>query len=464
MRVLMATAELTPLASTGGLGAAVSGLVRALRSRGDLEVELVLPDYGGVELGGETVLDLSVPSWAGWARARSGTHPTNDALHLVSVPAMARPHPYVDPVTGVAWADNDRRFFSYCAGVAALAEELDVDVVHINDWHTAAVLPLLAEPRPSVLTIHNLAYQGNADAMWLDLLGPRSVPYRRYDHTIPLAGAIASADRVIAVSPNYANEIRTPEGGMGLYEDLVARGDDLVGIRNGIDVEMWDPSTDTDLPTTYDRGSLGDRPTNTAALRRQLGLAESSGPLIGTVTRFTHQKGVDRVLALTPYLAGMDAQLVILGSGDPDLAAAGAAAAAADPARVALIDDYDPVLAHRIFGAADLFAMPSRFEPCGLAQMQAMQYGCLPVVTDVGGLHDTVTDLDADDDAGTGFVAVTNDDLGWLDVVHRAVRGWRDLDRRRRAQRNGMSDDWSWDEPAAEHVAIYREITGPLEA
>lgn len=456
----MATAELTPLASTGGLGAAVSGLVRSLRARADVDVELVLADYGGVELDDETAMELSVPDWAGWARVRSGTHPSNGELHLVSVPAMARPHPYVDPVTGVAWADNDQRFFAYCAGVAALAERRGVDVVHLNDWHTAAVLPLLAEVRPSVLTIHNLAYQGNADVRWLDLLGPRSAPYRRYDHTIPLAGAIASADRVIAVSPNYAREIRTPEDGMGLDEDLVARGDDLVGIRNGIDVEMWDPSTDGDLPAAYDLPGIARRAANTVALRRQLGLIETAGPVIGTVTRFTHQKGVDRILALAPYLAGLDAQLVVLGSGDPELAAAGAAAAAADPDRVALIDDYDPVLAHRIFGAADLFAMPSRFEPCGLAQMQAMRYGCLPVVTDVGGLHDTVIDLDADDEHGTGFVAVTNDELGWLDAIHRAVRGWGDLDRRRRAQRNGMSTDWSWDQPAADHLAIYRAITG----
>jgi starch synthase len=458
VRVLMATAELTPLASTGGLGAAVSGLVRALRARGDVDVELVLPDYGGVELDGERERELDVPGWAGWGRVRSGTHPTNDALHLVAVPGMARPHPYIDPVTGVAWADNDRRFFAYSAAVAALADDLDVDVVHVNDWHTSAVLPLLREPLPSVLTIHNLAYQGNADPMWIDLLGPRGGPYRRYDHTIPLAGAIATADRIIAVSPHYADEIRTPEDGMGLHDDLIARGDALVGIRNGIDVEVWDPATDADLVAPYGTSTLDRRQTNTVALREQLGLAESRGPLIGTVTRFTHQKGVDHIFALAPFLAGMDAQLVVLGSGDPDLAAAGAALAAAHPDRIAVIDDYDPVLAHRIFGSADLFAMPSRFEPCGLAQMQAMRYGSLPVVTDVGGLHDTVTDVDARPAGGTGFVTTTNDELGWLDAVHRAVRSWYQVDRRRRAQLAGMTRDWSWDEPAAEHVEIYREL------
>lgn len=457
VRVLMATAELTPLASTGGLGAAVAGIVQALRRIDDVEVDLVLPDYEGVELRDEEVHDLAVPSWAGWARVRTGTHPSIGALHLVEVPAIRRPHPYVDPVTGVAWGDNDRRFFAYCAAVAAWAERRDADVVHVNDWHTSAVLALLAEPRPSVLTIHNLAYQGNADPGWIDVLGPRGGPYRRYDHTIPLAGAIALADRIVAVSPNYAAEIRTPEGGMGLHEDLVARGDDLVGILNGIDTEAWDPATDELLDATYGRSTLARRVANTAALRADHGLVDD-GPLIGTVTRFTHQKGVDRIFALAPYLRGMRAQLIVLGSGDADLAAWGAAIAAEHPDRVAVIDDYDAVLAHRIFGSADLFAMPSRFEPCGLAQMQAMRYGCLPIVTDVGGLHDTVVDADAHPDTGTGFVATTNDELGWLDAVHRAARAWSIRKRRTQAQRNGMAQDWSWDGPAARHVELYRSI------
>ncbi|MEO1064979.1 MAG: glycogen/starch synthase [Actinomycetota bacterium] len=457
VRVLMATAELTPLASTGGLGAAVAGIVQALRRIDGVEVDLVLPDYGGFELDDEEVHQLAVPPWAGWATVRTGTHPAIGELHLVEVPAMRRPHPYVDPVSGVAWGDNDRRFFAYCAGVAAWAERRDVDVVHVNDWHTSAVLPLLGELRPSVLTIHNLAYQGNADPGWLDVLGPRGAPYRRYDHTIPLAGAIAVADRVVAVSPNYAREIRTPEGGMGLHDDLLARGDDLVGIRNGIDTEMWDPTTDEHLEATYGRSTLERRARNTAALRADHGLVDD-GPLIGTVTRFTHQKGVDRIFALAPYLRAMGAQLVVLGSGDPDLAAWGAAVAAEHPERVAVVDDYDAVLAHRIFGSADLFAMPSRFEPCGLAQMQAMRYGCLPVVTDVGGLHDTVVDADLDPAAGTGFVATTNDELGWLDAVHRAVRGWNVRKRRVPVQRNGMAPDWSWDDPAAQHVELYRSI------
>ncbi len=457
VRVMMATAELTPLASTGGLGAAVSGIVHALRRIDGVDVDLVLADYGGIELDDEEVHDLHVPGWAGWARVRVGTHPSIGMLHLIEVPAMRRPHPYVDPVSGVAWGDNDRRFFSYCAGVAAWAERLDVDVVHLNDWHTAAVPALLSTPRPTVLTIHNLAYQGNADPGWLDVFGPRAGAYLRYGDTNPLAGAIALADRIVAVSPNYAAEIRTPEGGMGLDEDLRARGDDLVGILNGIDTDVWDPSTDEHLGVTYDSATLVERPANTAALRSDLGLADD-GPLIGMVTRFTHQKAVDRVFALAPYLEGIGAQLAVLGSGDPDLAALGAHLAATRPDRVAVVDDYDAVLAHRIFGSADLFAMPSRFEPCGLAQMQAMRYGCLPIVTDVGGLHDTVVDADRDPVSGTGFVTVTNDGFGWLDATHRAVRGWHDGSRRARAQRNGMAIDWSWDGPAAQQVALYEQV------
>lgn len=457
MRVLMATAELTPLASTGGLGAAVAGIVHALRRIDDLDVDLVLPDYGGIDLDDEEVHDLPVPGWVGWARVRVGTHPSIGALHLIEVPAMRRPHLYDDPTTGRAWADNDRRFFAYSAAVAAWAERLDVDVLHLNDWHTSAALALLTEPRPSVVTIHNLAYQGNADPGWLNVLGPRAGAYFRHGHTIPLAGGIALADRVVAVSPNYAAEICTPEGGMGLHEDLLARGGDLVGILNGIDTDVWDPSTDEHLDVTYDATSVARRATNTASLRADLGLVDG-GPLIGMVTRFTEQKAVDRVFALAPYLEGLGAQLVVLGSGDPELAALGARCAAEQPDRIVVVDDYDAVLAHRIFGSADLFAMPSRFEPCGLAQMQAMRYGCLPVVTDVGGLHDTVIDADRDPEHGTGWLTSTNDMLGWLDAVHRAVRGWSDPDRRARAQRNGMAPDWSWDGPAAQQVELYRSI------
>ena len=452
----MATAELTPLASTGGLGAAVAGIVHAIRRMDDVQLDLVLPDYGGVELDDETAHDLQVPSWAGWARVRTGTHPSIGALHLIEVPAMRRPHLYDDPVTGRAWADNDRRFFAYSAAVAAWAEHLDVDVLHLNDWHTSAALALLHRPRPSVLTIHNLAYQGNADPGWSHVLGPRAGAYLRHGHTIPLAGGIALADRVVAVSPNYAEEIRTPEGGMGLHDDLLARGDDLVGILNGIDTDVWDPATDEHLEATYGPSTLARRADNTAALRADLGLTDD-GPLIGMVTRFTEQKAVDRMFALAPYLDGL-AQLVVLGSGDPALAQLGARLSATHPDRVVVVDDYDAVLAHRIFGSADLFAMPSRFEPCGLAQMQAMRYGCPPIVTDVGGLHDTVTDADRHPADGTGWVTTTNDLPGWIDAVHRAVRGWHDVDRRTRAQRNGMAPDWSWDGPAAQQVDLYRSI------
>ena len=457
MRVVFATAELAPVATVGGLGSAAAGLGTELRRQG-VDVEFVMPDYGGVELAGESTIDLDVPSWVGRARLRIGQHPVVGRLHLVSVPGMARPHPYLQP-NGEGWIDNSERFFRFARAVAAYVELDPPDVVHLNDWHTGPVLAALDDPPPTVLSLHNLAYQGVTDGSWLGLIGPRSRHFEWWGGTNPLAGALALADRIVAVSPHHATEIVTREGGFGLDEQLRHRGGDVVGILNGIDTDVWNPATDTLIEEVFDPATLDRRDANRRALHDRLGLIDDRVPLAAVVTRLTHQKGIDLLVPLVPLLDQIPMRLAILGSGDAGLAAHLHHLADEHPGSFAFVEGYDESLSHPMFAGADVYLMPSRFEPCGLAQMQAMRYGAVPIVTAVGGLVDTVVDADLDR-RGTGFVAgrVASEDL--LAAMFRAARRIRDRRRHRSLQRRMMGVDRSWRLPAAEYSALYAEVSG----
>ena len=457
MRVVFATAELAPVATVGGLASAAAGLGAELRRQG-VDVELVMPDYGGVELADEVVVDLDVPSWVGPARVRIGQHPVVGRLHLVAVPGMARPHPYLQP-HGEGWVDNSERFFRFARAVAAYIELDRPDVVHLNDWHTGAVLAALDDPPPTVLSLHNLAYQGVTDGSWLDLIGPRSAHFEWWGDTNPLSGALALADRIVAVSPHYATEIVTREGGFGLDEQLRMRGDDVVGILNGIDTDVWNPATDTLIDAVFDAATLSRRDVNRRALHDRLGFAVDGVPLATVVTRLTHQKGIDLLVPLVALLEQIPMRLAILGSGDAGLAAHLHHLAGEYPNSFAFVEGYDESLSHLMFAGADAYLMPSRFEPCGLTQMQAMRYGAIPIVTAVGGLVDTVLDADLDR-KGTGFVAgrVASEDL--LAAMFRAARRLRDGRRHQALQRRVMSIDWSWRLPAGEYSALYAELAG----
>jgi starch synthase len=458
MQVLFATAEFAPVAVVGGLAAASAGLVHELRRQG-VEVTLVLPDYGGLTLAGEERLAIDVPAWAGPASARRGRLEAVGDVVLVDVPGIARTHPYLTP-SGHGWADNDHRFFAFSAAVASLYRSFDADVLHLNDWHTATALAHFPELPPTVFTIHTLGYQGTADLGWLRVFPHRPEIFEMWHSCNPVAAAIRLSDLVVAVSPTYAREIRQPAGGFGLDGLLRGRGDAVVGILNGIDTGIWDPQSDAALAAPFSASDLSGKDDCRMALRAELGLEECGGPVVAMVTRLTDQKGVDLVLACVPFLEGMNAQLVVLGAGDVSLATALLAAAEKYPGRVVFRDGYNDALSHRIIAGADLFVMPSRFEPCGLAQMQAMRYGTLPVVTGVGGLCDTVIDLDTEPTRGTGFVASNADALSVLDALHRAVRGWGNRQRRQAARRRGMKTDWSWTVPAAEYIAHYRSLSG----
>ena len=458
MNVLFATAELTPVARVGGLAEAAAGLVRALRDAGT-NVEVVLPDYDGQPLVDQTEVAVEVPWWVGPVRVRRGRHAGVGDLTLVSVQGNERPHPYVDD-DGWAWPDNDHRFMAFSAVVAALAVQRGPDVVHLNDWHTAAATGMLPVAVPTVLTIHTLGYQGTMGRSWLEHLGPDAHRFAWHDATNPLAGAVELADRVVAVSPHYAQEIVTEAGGMGLHHRLAGLGDRLVGIRNGIDTAIWDPTVDPHIAASFGVDDRRGRAACRGALAAECGWPDDNVPIVATVSRLVEQKGIDLLLDVVRFLPHVPARLAVLGSGDPDLAAGLRDAATIHPGQVFFVDGYDEPLAHRIFAGSDLFVMPSRFEPCGLAQMQAMAYGSIPVVTDVGGLHDTVTDADTDRGGGTGFVSADVDAAGLVDALHRAARALRHSARRRAIQGRGMAEDWSWTGPADRHLALYRDLVG----
>ena len=457
VNVLFATAELAPLVSVGGLAAAASGLVDALRRSG-VDVTVVLPDYSGVELEDERDVEIDVPAWVGEVQVRRGVVAGLGELTLVDVPGIARPNPYVD-ADGNGWWDNDRRFFAFSAVVASLARAEHPDVVHLNDWHTATALAHLDPSMPVAFTIHTLGYQGQSDPGWLGVFPRNPQSFFFGGACNPVAGAIRTADVVIAVSPTYADEIVEPAGGFGLDGLLRERGDRLVGIRNGIDTTVWDPSADPFLAAGFGLGRMEAKAAARSAVLAEMGLPDDpTVPLLAVVTRLVDQKGVDLLLGTLPYLSTMPARLAVLGSGDRWLADALTAAASANPDWVAFRNGFDNALSHRLIAGADLFVMPSRFEPCGLAQMQAMRYGTIPVVTDVGGLHDTVEDIDLDRSAGTGVRAHAATVEALVDALHRGVRAWSNRARRDAMRKRGMSADWSWDRPAAEHIAWYERI------
>ena len=462
VHVLFATAEMEPLVSTGGLGAASAGLVAALRRDG-VRVTAVIPGYQAWTLESERTVTLDVPAWVGPTVARLGVAEGIGEVAIIDAPSLERPHPYVDPATGTGWRDNDHRFFAWSAAVAALAAVVEPDVVHVNDWHAAAVLAQLRPGPATVLSIHNLAHQGWCDPGWIDVLGPLGERYRWKNSVNALAGAIALADRVVTVSPTYAREITTESGGMGLDALLASRGDDLVGILNGIDTDDWDPSTDPAIVATYDHTSVARKADNQAALCTELGLDASPGPLVVSVSRFDYQKGIDLLGHVGGIVAGTPARLALLGSGDWETEAAMARLAEAHRGRIAFRQGYDAALAHRMFAAGDLAVIPSRFEPCGLTQMQAMRYGTIPVVSDVGGLHDTVVDADASSRSGTGIVLRSVDGAGIVDGVHRGARLVSNKARAGRVRGRGMAIDWSWTVPAARYRALYEGLVSSRE-
>lgn len=456
-RVLFATAELAPLARVGGLAAASAGIVAELRRQG-VDVHLVVPDYFGTPLEDEVVMPITnLPSWFQPAYARRGRLAGIGEITLVETLGIRKPHPYTDE-NGHGWFDNNARFFGFSAAVGAICAATQPDILHLNDWHTASAPGFVWPTPPIVMTIHTLGYQGQTSAGWLNGFWHFREWYFHRGDCNPLAGGIRLADLVVAVSPTYADEIRQPNMGFGLDAILREKGDRMVGILNGIDTIEWDPLKDGHLPQTFGQTTLARKAASRAEVFRRFGLAETDGPLLVMVTRLVNQKGVDLLFPLLGEIEAMGARVAFLGSGDRHLAEALEGASRHFAGVVGFINGYDESLAHQMFAGGDVFLMPSRFEPCGLAQMQAMRYGTLPLVTPVGGLLDTVVDADLHPDAATGIVASGVSPEAIRVALHRAAAVVADKKRRTPIQKRGMKVDWSWKAPVAEHLAWYDRL------
>ncbi len=481
LRLLFATSEIAPWVKTGGLGDVASALPEALFHFG-LDVRVLVPAYPALKaafpdartLVGLAALGGILPS----CRVMEATAPSGLTLWLLDCPDLfVRPGgPYQTP-EGADWPDNPLRF-ALLSRVAAIlssgASPLDwqPQVVHGNDWQTGlipAYLHYLPGRRPgSVMTIHNLAFQGNFDQQWLPDLGlswdawrPEGVEFHGYLSF--LKAGMYYCDRITTVSPTYAKEICTEALGFGMDGLLLHRAPVLSGILNGIDESAWNPAADPALAAPYDLDHLEGKAANKAALQSLMGLEVTADrPLLGVVSRLTHQKGLDWVAEVGEQLVQSGMQLAILGSGERALQQDFSDLAARYPGSVGVRIGYDESLSHQIEAGADIFLMPSRFEPCGLNQMYSLRYGTPPLVRPTGGLADTVndcTDASLADGSATGFIMPGADTESLLTTVYRAVARWRDKDGWRTLQRNGMSRDFSWTRAAESYARLYREIT-----
>ncbi len=475
MRVLQVASECFPLVKTGGLADVVGALPAALAPEG-VAVTTMLPGYPAVmQALGEATAVHPLPGFFGGQARLLRCHAAQLDLVVLDAPHLyARPgNPYLAP-GGREWEDNGTRFAALAAAGAMVARGVmgqGFDAVHAHDWQaglTGAYLRFGPQPGvPVVFTIHNLAFQGQFPSWLFPLLGLPTDAFAmaglEYHGGVGLLKAgLWFADRITTVSPSYATEIRTAEGGMGLDGLLRGRGGDVSGILNGIDTEEWDPATDAHLAARFSADDVGPRGQNKAALQRRFGLEErADAPLFGFVGRLAWQKGVDLILESLPWLLGSGAQLVVLGTGDAALEERCQGAAAANAGRIGTVIGFDEGLARLIYGGADSVLVPSRFEPCGLAQLCALRYGAPPLVARVGGLADTV--IDANEAAvasgsGTGvqFAPVQVEMLGA--AIQRMVALYRQPALWARLQGNAMRADVSWQRSAGRYAALFREL------
>ena len=480
MKVLHAAAEIFPLVKTGGLADVTGAILPALNQRG-IDARIVLPGLPAILDGvrqQKKLVELGAIFGAGQVTIRQGRMPVSGVqVYIVDAPWLyiRDGNPYVGP-DGHGWPDNPRRFALLGWVAAHLAfGEFDpywkAAILHAHDWHTGLALAYLAaHPAHKVktaFTIHNLAYQGHFDlsdrhelGLSSSVIGSHGVEFHGQGNF--MKAGLAYADRITTVSPRYAQEICTPEFGCGLEGLLTDRRRILSGILNGVDYSVWDPSTDRQIDALYSVRNLSGKAACKAALQKHCGLTVSPDkPLFSIVSRLTDQKGMDLVLAALPELIRLDAQLVVLGTGEKSLEEQFTAAARNFPGKVSVTLNYDESMAHRIIAAADVILVPSRFEPCGLTQLYGLRYGTLPLVRKVGGLSDTVADTHHDSiqsQSATGFTFDAASGSALAEAIRRAVEIFADKPLWRSIMERGMSRDYSWEESSKKYLALYRDL------
>jgi len=465
----MVSSEAVPLAKTGGLADVVGSLPAALQSYGD-EVAVVIPRYGSISLKNARRVYDRLTVYLGPVRYDASIYraAAEYPLYLVDCPPLFERKGFYGE-SGVDYPDNHIRFAVFARAALTVARALfQTDIFHCHDWQSGLVPAYLrttfaTDPTflgsKTLFTIHNLGFQGLFPKTALAEVALDPGVYRPdgmefFGRVSYIKGGIAFADALNTVSPTYAREIQTPEYGFGLDGALRARADVLSGILNGVDYGEWNPETDTLIPARYQAGDLSGKRVCKEHLLQEFGLpaAAMERPLLGVVSRLTPQKGTDILAEAAAHMAAEDLYLVVLGSGDPEYEALFLRLAAEHPGRIAVRIGYDDGLAHRIEAGADIFLMPSRYEPCGLNQMYSLRYGAVPVVRATGGLDDTIEE-------GTGFKFAEISSQALLDAVLAATQaygteGWR------QTMRRGMAKDFSWKTSAAEYSALYRRLLG----
>ena len=481
MRILHVASEIFPLVKTGGLADVVAALPPALIKQG-ADARVLLPGLPGILDGVEglrPVIRLGPAFGAAVIDLKLGHLPDSGVpAYVIDAPFLYRRpgNPYIGP-DGQDWRDNHRRFallgwIAAHLGAGELDSDWVPDVVHAHDWH-AGLAPVYMAQNPalqarSVFTIHNLAFRG---IFPLELHPEMHLPIRKITPTGAefhgkisfMKAGLVYANRVTTVSPTYAREICTPEFGWGLEGVLRERSQDLSGILNGVDYDVWSPAGNQ-VAAPYSAEDLSGKVECRRALREELGLAQDApGPLFAVVSRLTSQKGMDLLLAALPELLREGGQLAVLGSGDGDLESGFRYAATVNPGNVAVHIGYDEALSHRFMSGADVLLVPSRFEPCGLTQLYALHFGTLPLVRRVGGLADTVVDSSEDNlrsGRATGFVFGDASRHALAESIRSACALFRDGERWRGVQQRGMAQDFSWDDSAAHYTRLYRNLLG----
>jgi starch synthase len=474
IRVLSVASEIYPIIKTGGLADVTGALPIALEAEG-IETRTLVPGYPAV-MGAldrpEQLLDW--PNFFGGpARLLSGSSGALDLFVLDAPHLFGRPgNPYLSP-EGIDWPDNGLRF----AALARIAADIGVgivqsfvpNVVHGHDWQAAlapAYLHYGGQPRPgTIITIHNLAYQGRFPRQLLQEIGLPAASFAMdgveyYGDIGFLKGGLQFADCISTVSPTYAIEIQSDQGGMGLGGLLRMRSDQLRGILNGIDTDVWNPAADPDIPSRFSLTDFAGRAANKAALQQRFGLTpDTEAMLLGVISRLSWQKGLDVLIECISTLLSEGMQLLLLGSGDAELQDRFRAVAKANPGQIGVLIGYDEKLAHLVQAGADALVVPSRFEPCGLTQLCALRYGAVPIVSRVGGLEDTVLDInEAESERATGFKFGPVSAESLASTLRRAHNIFRDKSMWKKLRLNGMSTDVSWRNSAREYAHLYNEI------
>jgi starch synthase len=476
-KILFVTSEAHPLIKTGGLADVSGSLPKALAELSQ-DVRLVIPNYQAIKTYGDVRFLCSVRVDNRDVNILETRMPDSPVtVWLVDYPEFFNHpgNPYHDE-QGNDWPNNAERFALFCRIAAEIAmnrAHLDwkADIVHCNDWQSGLVPALLSleRDRPvTVFTIHNMAYQGlfpGSSIATLNLPGQLWQPYGLEFHNMLsfIKGGLVYADRITTVSPTYAQEIQTPALGYGLEGLLTYRKDVLSGIINGIDTEQWNPATDPLIEQRYQAESLQDKRLNKLALQKKLSLPVNEDiPLIGLISRLVEQKGIDLLLECLPEMAVMPLQFVLLGSGDKVFEQRLLNFAHSYPDKISITIGYDEALSHLIEAGADIFLMPSRFEPCGLNQMYSQRYGTLPVVHKTGGLADSVVDaLPETIGNGTATGIVFNDASSGtlIEAIKRALILYSMPDIWKKLQANAMKKDFSWQRSAEQYLELYRSIS-----